>query len=229
LAEYYLPGGFTGVGHGGDTLSFHSNMVLVPQLNLGVFVTTNSDRGARLAEDLPRRIVERFYAPPRGPPAPGSRALIADADAFEGVYLTDRRAYHGLEEMVDRLIGAIGVRVTSDGHLAVAAPEGPRLFSPKGPLAAGRFLADDDDTPLIFQMKDGRAVRFFAPSGSATFERIGWWRRTETLVVVTLLTVLAAALALRDLMARARRDFRETSSQRRTGIVLTTDCSGCGP
>lgn len=222
LAEYALPGGFAGVGHGGDTLSFHSNMVLVPQLNLGVFVTTNSDRGGRLAEDLPRRIVERFYAPPRGPPAAGSSALIADADAFEGVYLTDRRAYHGLEEVIDRLIGAIGVGVTRDGRLAVADSEGPRLFSPQGPPAAGRFRADDDDAPLVFQMRDGRAVRFYARSGSATFERIGPWERAETLGLLTLLTVLAGALALRDLLARARRDFRETSSQRRSGIILAT-------
>jgi CubicO group peptidase (beta-lactamase class C family) len=222
LVEYALPGGILGVGHGGDTLSFHSNMVLVPQLSLGVFVATNSDRGGRLAAELPGRIIERFYALPPGPLAAGSRALIIDAGAFKGVYLTDRRAYHGLEEMVDRLIGAASVNVTGDGHLALSDFGGLQLFSPLGPPAEGRFMADTDDKPLIFQMKDGRAVGFFTPDGTAAFERIGVWRRTGTLVVSTLLTLLAAAVALRDVLARARRDFRETSSQRRSGIVLTT-------
>jgi CubicO group peptidase (beta-lactamase class C family) len=222
LAQIALPGGFLGVGHGGDTLSFHSNMVLVPQLNLGVFVTTNSDGGGSLAADLPRQIVERFYAPPSPPPATGSSALVADADAFDGVYLTDRRAYHGLEEMVDRLIGMARVKVTSDGHLALADGDRPQLFSPQGPPAAGHFESDRGDGPLVFQMKDGRAARFFTPDGTATFERAGIWRRTGTLVVMTLLTLLATVVALRDLLARARRDFRETSSQRRSGIILTT-------
>ncbi len=64
LLEYSLPGGFRGQGHEGDTLWFHSAMVTVPALNLGVFVTTNTDTGLPLAQDLPNQIVQRFYAPP---------------------------------------------------------------------------------------------------------------------------------------------------------------------
>src|SRR5207249_1915882 len=76
LAEYDLPGGYLGVGHEGGTLSFLSNMVVVPALNLGVFVSTNTDTGGRLVEALPSGIVGHFYAPPPGSPPAGSLALL---------------------------------------------------------------------------------------------------------------------------------------------------------
>src|SRR6202000_2338586 len=36
-----LAGGHRGYGHDGGTLSFFSNMVVVPDLNLGIFISTN--------------------------------------------------------------------------------------------------------------------------------------------------------------------------------------------
>ncbi len=64
--EFALPGGFRGVGHGGDTLWFHSAMVMVPALGLrDLPCTTNTDRrNSSGPATLPDRIVERFYAPP---------------------------------------------------------------------------------------------------------------------------------------------------------------------
>src|SRR5205807_1125807 len=59
--EQPLPGGFVSFGHEGDVPNFHSKLVTVPALNLGVFVSVNSESGAALADDLPGEIVERFY------------------------------------------------------------------------------------------------------------------------------------------------------------------------
>jgi hypothetical protein len=94
--ESPLPGGFRGFGHGGGTLSFFSNMMIVPELGLGIFVATNTEGGAQLSEPLPANIVERFYAPPRRPPAPGKSDAVA-ARVYAGQYLTTRRPYRGLE------------------------------------------------------------------------------------------------------------------------------------
>jgi len=222
LMEEPLPGGLMGVGHGGDTLSFHSNLTLVPALKLGVFVSTNTDTGAPLAAALARRIVQRFYAPPPGPPPRGSMALVDDRAAFEGVYLTDRRAYHGLESSVDRLIGAQTVKVTKDGRLIVEGREGSRRWSPVGPAAQGRFVSDDGVDHLVFQMAGGRARRFFDPSGTMAFERIGFLDQAGALIVLTVLTFLASLAALGDLASRARRDFRESSNQRQASLLQTT-------
>jgi hypothetical protein len=224
LFEYALPGGFTGVGHGGSTLSFRSNLVLVPALNLGVFVSTNSDRGTALTEALPNRIVQRFYASETAPAA-GSHALIEDRGAFEGVYLTNRRAYHGLEQMIDRLIGAATVSVTGDGKLTVGGDPEQKLYVPLGPPALGRFVSEDGARTLVFRMRGGRAIGFFSPTGENTFDRIDPWRQNLTLVMATLLTMATALMTVADVFSRRRRDFRESSSQRRAGTILTTQAT----
>ncbi len=222
LFEQPLPGGLTGVGHGGDTLSFHSNLTLIPALNTGVFISTNTDTGGRLADSLVKQIVAHFYAPPPPPPPPGTTDLIAHRAAFEGVYLTDRRAYHGLEGVLDRIIGAATVKVTRDGRLTITDARSVQRFSPTGDLRAGRFLSDDGFNHLVFRIADGRALTFFAPWGGEVFERLPLWRQSVSLLAVTLLAALASLDCLIDLFARARRDFRESSNQRRAGLIQST-------
>ena len=83
--EFALPGGYRGYGHGGATLYFHSNMVTVPALGLGVFVTTNTDTGRPFAARLPGEIVGRFYAQ-RSLPLAGAKSLYENRKAYEGRY-----------------------------------------------------------------------------------------------------------------------------------------------
>ncbi|MEO8812754.1 MAG: serine hydrolase domain-containing protein, partial [Caulobacteraceae bacterium] len=222
LREMPLPGGVFGLGHQGRTLTFSSSMVLAPAARLGVFVATNTSTGGPLADTLAGRIVGRFYAPPPGPPHPGDNRLVGDRRAFDGVYLTDRRAWGGLEAFVDRLAGEARVSVTPEGRLAVANDGETRRYAPDGPPSAGRFFDEDGVHRLVFQFRRGRAMRFFSPSGDLAFERIGPLRERRTLLILTVLTALASLAAVADVAARARRDFRESSSQHRAGLIQTT-------
>src|SRR5690606_39898183 len=97
FAAYALPGGHRGFGHAGGTLSFHSNMVVAPELGLGVFIATNTDTGALLARDLPGDLVAEFYAAPQPFPRPGSPDLARKAARSAGAYVSSRRAHGGLE------------------------------------------------------------------------------------------------------------------------------------
>ena len=133
LMPFPLPGGITGVGHVGDTLFFHSAMVLVPQYNLGIFVTTNSDRGLAVAGKLPADIVGRFYAAPAAPFPARSEELRSVRGLFEGDYVSVRRARHGLEGLVERVSGASHVSVTTEGHLLIRGIGASRLYTPAGP------------------------------------------------------------------------------------------------
>ncbi len=225
LMEFALPGGMTGVGHRGDTLAFHSALVLVPKLNLGVFITTNGDQGSELAGSLPAQIVGRFYVPTPAVPTTGSAALVASAGDFTGAYLSDRRAYHGLESLVGRITGASSVSVSGDGRLLVKGFDGTSRFTPDGEPSSGRFIADNGFDHLIFKMRDGRAVGFFATNGAVAYERAAIWDRPVVLLIVTVIVLVLALLCLRDLFVRMRREFRQTSSQGRAGVVLATQAA----
>ncbi len=218
--EFALPGGFRGVGHGGDTLWFHSAMVMVPALNLGMFVTTNTDTGPVLTATLPDRIVERFYAPPAVSPRAGVPGLIGDSRVYAGTYVNDRRPYRGLEKFVFMLLGQANISVTRDGRLLAPSEAGVQAWVPDGP--PGHFVSVDGPQTMAFQIVRGRAVRWFAPSGTTAFDRVGVIDRASTLALMTALAALASIATLAGLAVRDRRDSRETSTQARASLVQTT-------
>ena len=219
FAEYRLPGGFQGFGHGGATLSFHSGMVTVPALGLGVFVVSNTETGGGLAEGLPQRIVERFYAPPGPLAAAGSPWLRENASAFAGDYLSTRRAYGGLEGFIQMLSAGAPVSVTDEGVLLIPTPDGPTRWIPEAgasleaPYVAFRQV--DGPGRLVFQMQDGRARRWYAPSGAAAYDRGGPFSRPWQIGLLAVITGLCSIAALLGLFLRDRREFRQTSIQGR--------------
>jgi CubicO group peptidase (beta-lactamase class C family) len=215
-----LPGGFEGFGHAGETLSFLSNLVTVPALNLGVFVSTNSDTGSDLADRLPALIVERFYAPPAGPAPSGSPELAAARKAYAGDYLTEKRRYGGLEQFVALLSGVAHVDVTHDGRLVVRAPGGGGVWVPTE--APGQFRGVDSGRIAGFQMADGVAVRWLPASGAQTFRRIGPLWQTSTLGLLAAAAMIASAATLIGIGTRDRLQFRQTPTQGGASALQTS-------
>jgi CubicO group peptidase (beta-lactamase class C family) len=214
-----LPGGYRGYGHGGDTLDFHSNLVTVPALGLGVFISTNSATGAPLAGRFPDRIVQQFYGPPQIFPRPGSPELAQQSGVFEGYYLSTRRTYSGLEGFVTGLIGGTQVSVTPGGRLFTANMDGSHTWVPEGPLDQRLFIAADGDQRMAFTLEPDRAAAFLGSGGASLFQRQPFWRRPMVLALIAALTAAAAITTLIGIPLRNRREFRENGMQARGALV----------
>lgn len=213
-----LPGNRRGYGHNGATLYFYSNMVIVPDLGLGIFVSVNTDSGANLPATLPATIVEHFYAP--APAAPPPSALSYDqARAYEGDYLTTRRAYGGLEGFLNRIIGRASVRATPEGRLTVTDGGVSTLFN--GTDHPGVFKALEGGLTLVFDPNGDSPSRFYAARGAATYERIGFFRSVGLLTWTAVLTVLACIGAILGVLFRNRREARQTPIQARASQMQT--------
>ncbi len=212
-------GDHRGYGHGGATLSFLSNMVVVPDLNLGVFISTNTDTGRPLVNRLPQRIVEHFYVPPAPFPRPASPELAQLRSDFAGYYLTTRRAYSGLEGFIDQLNGGASVDVTRDGRLVTSDGEGVRIWVPEGAPDEGRFIRTLGSDRLVFDMTDGVAKAYHPSNGTQLFERRPFWRQPRALDILTALAAVAALATLAGVVVRNRREFRENQIQSRASLV----------
>jgi CubicO group peptidase (beta-lactamase class C family) len=215
--ETALPGGFRGQGHGGATLSFLSNMVTVPDLGLGVFVSTNTSTGRNLAVALPARIVEQFYASPTLKPYPGTPELAAQAKVYNGTYLSTRRAYSGLEMFVGGLIGEVTVTVTPKGKLLIADGDSTRAYVLS--RRPGWLVSDNGVEEIKFDLENDRAVRFYDANGTQAFERRNLVTRGDSLALFAALTALCSVAAIVGLFTRERRDFRQTPVQGRAGLM----------
>jgi hypothetical protein len=193
----------------------------VPALGLGIFVTTNTDTGAHLASELPMQIVDQFYGPKGQLPRAGLPALVDDRSIYEGTYLNDRRAYTGLEKFVLMLVSEAKVQVTKDGRLLTSGGPGieAKAWIPDGPQ--GHFRQTTGPATMAFEVEDGRAVRWFPPSGTTAYERIGVLERLGTLEVFAALTALASIVTLAGHFFRDRQ-IRQTTWQRRASLVQST-------
>jgi CubicO group peptidase (beta-lactamase class C family) len=224
--EYGLPGGHTGFGHAGGTLSFLSNMVVAPDLNLGIFISTNTETGGDLAMGLASQVVQQFYAPPQPFPRVGSAALRDQADAFTGRYIGTRRAYRGLEGFVGMIASGVSVDVTPEGRLVTTGFDGnARIWAPEGSPSQGRFISTTGAERLAFRMSDGHAMSFQTALGDMTYERIDFLRRPSTLIALAVLSAVAAAATIGGLFLRNRREFRETSIQRQASLIQTSQAA----
>ena len=216
---YALPGGLEGFGHDGATRTFMTNMTLVPQLGLGIFVSTNTSTGRVLTQRLPARVVEEILGRQGDWPRPPAPALYAQRKLYEGRYLGTRRAYSGLEGMLERLSGEMRVEVTPEGRLLTREGGRVQTWVPEGPVTGGRFISDTGWERRVFVIEDGRAVRMLTALNTQVYERSPFWSRTGLLGAAAAATALSSILALGAALFRNRRDFRQTSIQARAGAL----------
>lgn len=139
------------IGHGGDTQWFHSDMHLVPDQNLGFFISYNS---AGKGEGSPRTIVWQSFLDRYFPytPAKGQDVANASKDAKEvaGTYWSSRRSETTIVSAIS-MLGETGLTVNSDGTISLAAAKdfagNPKHFREIAPML---FREENGQSRLAF-------------------------------------------------------------------------------
>ena len=217
---YALPGGLSGYGHDGATQTFMTNMTIVPDLRLGIFISTNTSTGRVLTQRFAARVVEQVGQNSTAWPRPAAPGLYADRALYEGRYLGTRRAYSGLEGMLARLNGGLTVQVTPEGRLVTREGGRSQTWVPEGSPKSGLFISDTGYERRVFKIEGDRAARMLTALNTQVYERAPWWSRISLLGVGAAATALASAATLWGALFRNRRDFRQTPIQARAGVLL---------
>jgi CubicO group peptidase (beta-lactamase class C family) len=137
--------GVRGIGHGGSWRGFGTQLVLVPEANLGWFVSTNHDFHGPFHQALRNALFDHFFPlAPRPPPAPAA-GFAARASRYTGGYLPSRRV-RGDVMKLGAFVQAVRVTAESDGTLQVSA----------GPQAELPPLRLVERGPDRFESLDGR-------------------------------------------------------------------------
>lgn len=190
---YELPGGLSGYGHNGAMAYSASDFVIVPDLGLGVFVSTNSLGGFAFAYRIAARLTEGL-APPAPPEPLRTPETAAAAKSLAGAWINTRRAYQGSERSILTIGSMITLAATEEGDLILSPVAGsPRRLYPSG---ENRWTPYTGGASLILTSEPDGQARLLSASGAVSFERAGFWQRAETLVLPILLTFAAGLLAL---------------------------------
>jgi CubicO group peptidase (beta-lactamase class C family) len=202
LFQYPFPGGQLAIGHDGDTHYQHAIMLIVPNMNLGIFVSENTDGGKSLIERLPYLI--GMYLQGQSQAAGVPRVPAGTHQDVSGTYLTLRRPYHRTERAFFDLVTA-SVEETANGDLLVSGltPDIDRYV----PQSDGTFHEVAGPYRIAFRQDSGRLL-LLDPTGSEPLERRGFFAGTLWLIVILALLHIAALAgsirALSDLRARRR-------------------------
>jgi CubicO group peptidase (beta-lactamase class C family) len=225
------------IGHTGDTIAFHSDMHLLLDKHVGLFVAFNSE-GRQLAVKnihtaLFRAFLDRYY-----PYTPPQQVTVADpqrdAARVAGWYMTSRR----LQSSLSLIYAPEQTHVTAnpDGTIQIdaltdadGAPKnwrevGPLIYREVGGSAHTKFLADKDGRILYWNSDDLLPQMVFQPvRGLQSLGALVWMVRAFiVLLLLTLAIWIGGALVrrcTRTTLTLTRNQFRWRLASR-VGMVL---------
>lgn len=226
------PTGQVTYGHGGATLWFNADVVLIPDLNLGIFISTNTQTGAPLADGFAGMLLDHLNGDVvKAPLMPAPDMAYANHrayyDGLKGEYVSTRRAYGGLEGAITRLINTVEVNFDADGRLILTTENGLSAYVPAS--AAGFFNQQDGEDPgpaaqlgglhFLTHGDDARAYAFETATNMARFERVDWLHKPATLEIMTGIMLVTCVLVFLSLAKGASRHDRPSEVQSRATIV----------
>ncbi len=175
------------LGHGGDTNQFHSDMRLLPDADLGVFVSYNSDPGAAARSNVINAFIDHFFPAEhlREAPEPAN----VDLSEYSGSYVPLRSAFTTFERIrAARRAGSVQaegseLRFGGDGRLVPTGPD--------------RFTGLYGDVTVVFERDDrGEVTHMLIGSPLSTFARARGLEGDRAVPAMLFLLFVSAAAVL---------------------------------
>jgi CubicO group peptidase (beta-lactamase class C family) len=217
------------IGHGGDTIFFHSALALLPEQDIGVFVSYNSQDAGISAFLLLQLFIDHYF-PGRPetrvtPTASGSPEGLA---RFAGIYGGTRKP-HTTPDKVMGLAFVLGVRPAPDGGALLMADP---LFGESRWLQRGPLLFERADEPGLRVFQEDAAGNVYRVADGTfpimAFDRLGAFSTPNFQLAVPVLCLLTLISGLFVWPIGAVRRWRSAAPRRtgraraRRGLALAT-------
>jgi len=181
------------IGHGGDTFWFHTLFAMLPEHDVGVFLSYNTDTGGAGRGRFIDTFLERFF------PVADPETLEPDVDAVErleeyaGTYRGNRFVHSDFTK-VGAALGPLTVSITEEGALTTSATGSAEFVE----SSEGTFRASDDHDVIAFRENaDGEVTWMFMGSFQITaFERLRGFQHPTVQAVLVGLSLVIFALAV---------------------------------
>lgn len=185
------------IGHGGDTVAFHSDLHLIPDANIGFFVSQNS--AGRGETSLRTVIWDAFlnrYFPVEEKELPTVETAQQDAEAVAGTYLPSRRPEHSLFRIA-ALLGQVNVWANEDRTISVDALKDfngqPKRWQAVAPMTF-RDLGGQDS--LYFKPDENGRMQLIIPYPFMTFTRVGFLDNSKLILPAVGFSLFVMVLTL---------------------------------
>lgn len=185
------------IGHGGDTQWFHSDMHLMPDQNLGFFISYNS---AGKGDGSPRTILwqnflNRYfpYTPPEEKPV---ATAAQDAKAVTGTYWSSRRSEYNIVSAAS-MLSESDVKVNNDGTISLESAKdfagNPKHFREIGPML---FREEHGQSKLAFTKNYAGQRVIVTDFPIHIFQPVSWWQNKRLNLFVLAFSIGMFSLTL---------------------------------
>jgi CubicO group peptidase (beta-lactamase class C family) len=219
----YSQNGHTMWGHGGDTLLFHSDLFVIPDARVGVFISYNSGgRAGGGRGEVQRAFLERYFPAEESTPKPSDEA-VARGREVSGLYEVSRRSESNWLH-VTAVLGQLSV--TSDAQGVLTTPSVKNLRGqPKRWREAAPYSYREIDGPdrLAFRRDESGAVTELLPNVPIyVAQRVSGFRSKNVLLPLVggSLGFIALTLILWPVAAIVRRRYRRVAAPDARGRLL---------
>lgn len=203
------------IGHGGDTQWFHTDMALVHEEGLGVFVSYNTEAGGSLSfGPFLELFLDHYY--PQATPLVAVAAEPVELEPYAGSYRANRSSYTAYEKVFGLLSPPM--------RIAVDAKAGELVFSGMGSearfVAAGAdlFREVDGSRQLAFRSDETGRVRylFLGEAPMMAMERLAWYESPllHQILLVFAVLLFLSALVFAPVRYAFQRRFEEVAPLR---------------
>jgi CubicO group peptidase (beta-lactamase class C family) len=220
------------IGHGGDTLWFHSDLHLIPDSNVGFFISYNSQGKGEIDARgvLWHQFLDRYFPwQPQDPPKLASAK--DDAKLVAGSYITSR----GCDTCIVHLMSMIGQEtfaVDKDGNLVsgeMKHPNGqPKHFEEIAPLV---FREVNGKDLIAFNRNGLRGIEFVPNEDIVAAFKAPWYKSKNffLFLLVMPMVIFALTLALWPVAALVRRHYKQKlpieGTERKLHLVVRLVCA----
>lgn len=211
------------IGHAGDTAAFHSDLHLMPDANLGFFVSYNSPGKGTLSDRtaLWQKFLDRYF-PYQLPAAPTIGTAAEDAGKVAGQYMVSRRLQGNFLNAFG-MLGETKVSALPDHTIAVEALHGynsePMKFVEIAPLVYQNV--NGQEKLAFYRGYDGR-MTFGIDFPFMVFQKVGFLdsKSFNLFLIIASLVVMALAVLFWPIAAMMRRHFGQKLVQTSLDHVL---------
>jgi len=164
------------IGHSGEAMPFNTLLLLLPDQDLGVFVSYNSEGGGELTNQhlgFQRAFFDHYYPAPAVEPIQPPADFAERAGRFQGSYRMTRSSYTTLEKFAG-FFGGVEISDSGNGTLTFTTPWGEWQFIEVEPLY---FRQVDAAFGIVFREDDrGHITHMFTDfTPMFAFEKLGWY------------------------------------------------------
>ena len=108
--------GYRMITHGGDTLLFHSGLYLIPELDIGLFVSYNGRDAAMARDSLIKSFMDRYLPKKENSMKVSDNSNFINPKLLEGKYIINRIT-HTTYESVSKYFSITNIQVDSNGDI----------------------------------------------------------------------------------------------------------------